>query len=70
VGVTASSRIGNAVARNQVKRWLREIYRTHRSELPEGVDVVLIARRGSPAAGHRRLEGAFLACARRLAGER
>lgn len=61
-----SSRIGNAVQRNRVKRWLREVFRRHRTALPEGVDVVLIARKGSPEAGYHRLAEAFLRAARRL----
>ena len=69
LGVTVSSRIGNAVQRNLVKRWLREIFRKHRNALPAGVDVVLIARKGSAQADYHRLEAAFLSCARRLRAE-
>jgi ribonuclease P protein component len=70
LGLTVSSRVGNAVARNRVKRWLREIFRHHRNALPPGVDVVLIARPGTPQLGHRRLEAEFVTLAERLrAGE-
>jgi ribonuclease P protein component len=70
LGLTVSSRVGNAVARNRVKRWLREIFRHHRNALPPGVDVVLIARPGSPELGHRRLEAELVTLAGRLrAGE-
>jgi ribonuclease P protein component len=50
IGITVSSKIGNAVARNRVKRWVREAFRTVQAELP-AVDVVVIARRGAPEMG-------------------
>lgn len=48
LGISASRRVGNAVVRNRVKRGVREWFRRQRETLPEGVDVVVIARR--PAA--------------------
>ncbi|MFN7132225.1 MAG: ribonuclease P protein component, partial [Myxococcales bacterium] len=39
LGVTVSSKVGNAVARNRVKRWFREVFRKHRNLLPPSVDV-------------------------------
>ncbi len=50
IGITVSSRVANAVARNRVKRWVREAFRAVRAELP-AVDVVVIARRGAPEMG-------------------
>lgn len=47
LGVTVSSRVGNAVTRNRIKRFVREIFRT-RSAHREGVnDVVVIAKPGA-----------------------
>ena len=47
LGVTVSSRVGNAVARNRVKRRVRELFRT-RSFHPKGAhDVVVIAKPGA-----------------------
>lgn len=48
LGISASRRVGNAVVRNRVKRGVREWFRGHRTMLPPGVDLVVIARR--PAA--------------------
>jgi ribonuclease P protein component len=59
LGVTVSSRVGNAVIRNQVKRWVREAFRAHASEMPS-MDVVVIARSSAPRAG---LAGAVRALA-------
>jgi ribonuclease P protein component len=48
LGITVSSRVGNAVARNRVKRLVREFFRTRRHELRAAIDVVVIARPGAP----------------------
>jgi len=44
VGFTVSSKVGNAVVRNRVRRRLRELFRVRRESLPKGLDMVLIAR--------------------------
>jgi ribonuclease P protein component len=49
VGFSVSSRIGNAVIRNKVKRKLREAVR--QSAVQEGWDLILIARKGAASAG-------------------
>jgi ribonuclease P protein component len=59
LGVTVSSRVGNAVVRARVKRWFREIFRKRRERLPASVDVVLIARGSAPQAGLERLTRDF-----------
>jgi ribonuclease P protein component len=44
LGVTATTRLGNAVVRNRVKRRLREVFRLNRAAIPGGWDVVLNPR--------------------------
>ncbi len=59
IGITVSSKVANAVARNRVKRWVREAFRAVRGDLPP-VDLVVIARRGAAEMG---LDGAGRALA-------
>ena len=45
LGITVSRRVGNAVARNRIKRGVREWFRWSRSRLRPAVDIVVIGRR-------------------------
>ena len=45
VGFSLSARVGNAVERNRLRRWLREILRAHACNLDAGWDVVFFVRR-------------------------
>ncbi len=46
MGLVFSRKMGNAVRRNRWKRLLREAYRLRRLQLPEGMDMVVIPRKG------------------------
>lgn len=62
LGITVSKKVGCAVIRNRVKRFVREVYRQHRSLLP-AVDINVIARREAVllefSSAQRELEKAF-----------
>mgnify|MGYP002348330208 CR=1 FL=1 len=59
LGLTVSSKVGNAVVRNRIRRRLREFYRHERAGLPRGMDLVFIARPSAAEADTARLRRAF-----------
>jgi ribonuclease P protein component len=49
LGITVSRRVGIAVMRNRVKRRVRECFRLKlRAAIPQGTDLLVIARTGAP----------------------
>jgi len=44
LGIAVSRKVGNAVVRNRVKRYIREFYRTHRRFIRQPAQVVVVAR--------------------------
>ncbi len=47
LGITVSSKVGNAVVRNRIKRLVREFFRRCRGELAAGSDILVIAKKGA-----------------------
>ena len=43
VGVVASRKVGNAVARNRAKRWMRELFRRNKGLLEHPIDLLIVA---------------------------
>lgn len=60
LGLTASTKVGNAVTRNRIRRRLREIYRLHEGEFHAGFDVVVVARARAAESSYWALEEQFL----------
>ncbi|MFQ5960740.1 MAG: ribonuclease P protein component, partial [Candidatus Methylomirabilales bacterium] len=45
LGLAVAGRLGGAVARNRIKRRLREYVRRHRDQMAEGVDLIVVVHR-------------------------
>jgi ribonuclease P protein component len=66
LGLTVSRKVGGAVQRNRVKRWIRECYRRMKDTLPAGVDIVVVARPSAATAGYEPTAQELATLARRL----
>ena len=44
LGIVTSRRVGKAVKRNYGKRMIRELFRKHATELPQGSELVIVLR--------------------------
>lgn len=60
LGITATRKYGDAVARNRFKRRVREMFRRHRGS-GAAIDLVVNARSAAASAPYRRLEDEFVA---------
>jgi ribonuclease P protein component len=43
VGVVASKKVGNAVIRSKVKRWMRELFRRNKNLIEFPMDLIIVA---------------------------
>lgn len=48
VGITTSKKVGNAVQRNRCRRIIRAAYFPIQKQLPQGFDIVFVARNETP----------------------
>lgn len=67
LGVVASRKVGNAVARNRAKRLVREVFRRHPELFPQGIDVAMVIRAGAAELSFDALEAEVMGAARSVA---
>ena len=65
IGITVSSRIGNAVTRNRIKRIIREVFRKRILDIKSGYDIVLITRKPIKEKSFHEIEKTFIDVLRR-----
>ncbi len=66
VGVVASRRVGGAVIRNKVKRWMRELFRRNKGCLGFSVDMLIVAKPEMKEAGWAELNEQYLAALKQI----
>jgi ribonuclease P protein component len=66
LGLTVSSKVGNAVVRVRLRRLLRELFRKRRGQWPAGLDVVLVVRSSAKEVSFAEMSRAFDAVTRKL----
>ncbi len=66
LGLVVARKVGGAVRRNRVKRLCRECFRTWPTLVPVGIDLIVIARPGSPALDLARVRAEWLSVERLL----
>jgi ribonuclease P protein component len=66
LGITATKKFGHAVARNRIKRVLREIFRRNRDVVAAPVDVVVNVKSNAREQSYDRLEADFVSRLREL----
>lgn len=70
LGITASRKVGDAVTRNWWKRRVREIFRRHKAQIPQGMDFVVIVKVVSARPDFERMRTELLGLLERAAPAR
>jgi ribonuclease P protein component len=65
-GVTVSRKVGDAVTRNRVKRWIRESCRRWAPVVPPSLDIVVVARPQAARAGFAPISAELASLTKRL----
>lgn len=74
LGITVSKKVGGSVERNQIKRWIREVFRRHPELRPDGrkhaYDLVITAKSGVTDFAFAHLEAEILSVIGRWLAQR
>jgi len=70
VGVVASKKVGNAVIRSKVKRWMRELFRRNKNLIGFPMDLLIVAMPEMKEATWPELKENFLLALEKIAGKR
>ncbi len=66
LGVTVSTKVGNAVTRNLVRRRIKEAYRMHEGEIRLPYDVIIVSRVRAASASFWDIEASLLGLLKQL----
>ena len=69
LGITVSRKVGNAVCRNQFKRWIRDLFRNNYKLFGSVVDISIIAKRQARNLSHLQVNRELLTVFTRLETE-
>jgi ribonuclease P protein component len=61
LGVVAGRKVGTAVIRNRVKRWMRDAFRRNKKLLAQPLDIVIVGKTGIGSLSRAEYEQSFLA---------
>lgn len=66
LGLTFSRKVGNAVCRNRLKRWIRELFRHYCKHFAPAIDLSIIAKRQAGQLSHVQVDQELKAVFARL----